>query len=72
MIDSLKQFEIYISAIATAGNFYTCHNHLVFKHRMKKKNRRFLAWYLLLQELGMEIKHIAGMGYVTLSRAQTL
>jgi len=35
-------------------------NPLVFIHKMKDKNQRLFWWSLMLQEYGLEIKHIKG------------
>lgn len=75
LIDSLKQFEVYIWEAATSTNVYMVHNPLVFIHSIKNKNWRLLVWSLHLQKFSLEIKHILGKSNPTadaLSRAWVL
>ena len=60
LVLALQHFEVYVSPAQRPLVVYTDHNPLTFLKSLKGKNRRILAWSLILQEFDIEIHHIKG------------
>ena len=71
LILSLDHFRVYIECSKWPVQILTDHNPLTFITKMKDRNQRLLRWAIFLQELNVEIHHIAGKKNIiadTLSR----
>ena len=57
---ALQHFDMYLNTVLFPITVYTDHNPLVFVHKMKNNNQRFLRWCLCFQEYDLSIQHIRG------------
>jgi len=65
LVLALQHFDIYVTAAECPVVVFTDHNPLIYLKNLKNKNQRLLQWSLLLQQYGLEIKHIRGRDNIT-------
>jgi len=62
LILALKHFEVYVTPSNQPIIVFSCHNPLVFIHKIKNNNQWLLRWSLMVQEYTLVIQHIKGKG----------